>query len=108
MRPCEKSLESGALYIALSCSRGYRPTSFPERSVKAGELLDSVAPRWYASESFPMLSAELSKVIDDTIDHERSALARLSHDIHANPELRFEEHKASTWIAELLRARGFE
>lgn len=54
-----------------------------------------------------MLSSELSKVIDDTIDRERAALAKLSRDIHANPELRFEEHKASAWIAELLRARGF-
>ena len=55
-----------------------------------------------------MLSPELSKVIDDTIDRERVALAKLSRDIHANPELRFEEHKAAAWIAELLRARGYE
>ncbi|MBN9166114.1 MAG: amidohydrolase [Myxococcales bacterium 68-20] len=55
-----------------------------------------------------MLSPELSKVIDDTVDQERVALAKLSSDIHANPELRFEEHKAAGWIAELLRARGYE
>ncbi len=55
-----------------------------------------------------MLSPELSKVIDDTVDQERVALAKLSRDIHANPELRFEEHKAAGWIAELLRARGYE
>jgi len=55
-----------------------------------------------------MLSPELSKVIDETIDREREALTKLSRDIHANPELRFEEHKAAGWIAELLRARGFE
>jgi amidohydrolase len=55
-----------------------------------------------------MLSAELAKVIDDVVDRERAALAKLSTDIHANPELRFEEHKASAWIAELLRARGYE
>lgn len=55
-----------------------------------------------------MLSPELSKVIDDTVEQERVALAKLSRDIHANPELRFEEHKAAGWIAELLRARGYE
>jgi len=55
-----------------------------------------------------MLSPELSKIIDETVERERSALVKLSKDIHANPELRFEEHKAAGWIAELLRARGFE
>jgi amidohydrolase len=55
-----------------------------------------------------MLSPELSKVIDETIERERDALVKLSKDIHANPELRFEEHKAAAWIADLLRSRGFE
>jgi amidohydrolase len=54
------------------------------------------------------LSHELENAIDVVVDHERDALAKLSKDIHANPELRFEEDKAATWIAELLRARGFE
>ncbi|HVH48004.1 MAG TPA: amidohydrolase, partial [Labilithrix sp.] len=55
-----------------------------------------------------MLSFELARAIDETIDRERPALAKLSHDIHSNPELRFAEHKAAAWIAELLRARGCE
>lgn len=55
-----------------------------------------------------MLSPELSQVIDETIDRERAALTKLAHDIHANPELRFEEHKAAGWIASLLRDRGLE
>ena len=54
------------------------------------------------------LSIELEKAIDDVVDGERAALTKLSNDIHQNPELRFEEHKAASWIAELLRARGFE
>jgi amidohydrolase len=54
------------------------------------------------------LSNELENAIDAKVDSEREALAKLSNDIHANPELRFEEHKAARWIAELLRARGFE
>ncbi|HVJ88813.1 MAG TPA: amidohydrolase [Labilithrix sp.] len=54
-----------------------------------------------------MLPSELSKIIDETIDGERASLTKLALDIHANPELRFQEHKAAAWIAELLRARGF-
>jgi amidohydrolase len=54
------------------------------------------------------LTKDLEKAIDDVIDRESVALSKLSKDIHANPELRFQEHKAATWIAELLRARGFE
>jgi amidohydrolase len=55
-----------------------------------------------------MLSSELSTAIDEAVERERASLTKLSHDIHANPELRFEEHKAAQWIAELLRQRGFE
>lgn len=54
------------------------------------------------------LPKDLEKAIDAVVERESEALAKLSHDIHANPELRFEEHKAAGWIAELLRARGFE
>lgn len=54
------------------------------------------------------LSLELESAIDAVVDSERDALAKLSKDIHSNPELRFEEVKAAAWIAELLRARGFE
>jgi metal-dependent amidase/aminoacylase/carboxypeptidase family protein len=43
-----------------------------------------------------MLPTALSKDIDETVERERASLAKLSRDIHANPELRFEEHKAST------------
>lgn len=53
------------------------------------------------------LSPELSAQIDDAVLREKEALQKLSRDIHANPELRFEEHKAAAWIADLLRARGF-
>lgn len=55
-----------------------------------------------------MLSADLSMAIDEAVGRERAALAKLARDIHQTPELRFEEHKAAAWIAELLRARGFE
>lgn len=54
------------------------------------------------------LSPELSESIEASVERERNALEKLSRDIHQNPELRFEEHKAAGWIAELLRSRGFE
>jgi amidohydrolase len=55
-----------------------------------------------------VLSPEISKVLDAAVEREREALAKLSRDIHQNPELRFEEHKAAGWIADVLRARGFD
>ncbi len=39
--------------------------------------------------------------------HERTLL-ELSHRIHANPELGFEEYRASEWVADELRSGGFE
>ncbi|MFI5286240.1 MAG: M20 family metallopeptidase [Candidatus Dormibacteria bacterium] len=38
----------------------------------------------------------------------RPALIELSHRIHANPELAFEEVQSSTWLAESLTAAGFD
>ena len=35
-------------------------------------------------------------------------LVRLSHEIHAHPELGFEEEKASGWLRESLWAAGFD
>jgi amidohydrolase len=37
----------------------------------------------------------------------RDDLIKLSRRIHANPELGFEEEKASTWVAEAIAAAGF-
>jgi amidohydrolase len=38
----------------------------------------------------------------------RPRLVELSHRIHANPEVGFEEEKAASWIAEILAEAGFE
>lgn len=54
------------------------------------------------------LDPELARSIDEAVDAEAAALTRLATDIHANPELRFEETKAAGWIAELLAARRYE
>jgi amidohydrolase len=52
------------------------------------------------------LDPSLASAIDDALTAEAPALTELSRNIHANPELRFEEHKAAAWICELLEARG--
>jgi amidohydrolase len=52
------------------------------------------------------LPAELAVAIDRTVDARASELVTLARRIHAHPELRFEEHQASKWIAELLAAHG--
>jgi amidohydrolase len=53
------------------------------------------------------LPNDLSSAIDAAVDRDAAALAKLSRNIHENPELRFEEHKAAAWICELLEQRGF-
>jgi amidohydrolase len=45
--------------------------------------------------------------IDQSVANEAATLLELSHRIHANPEVRFEEIKASGWLADVLEARGF-
>lgn len=46
--------------------------------------------------------------IADAIRARRDDLLALSHRIHANPEPAFEERRASAWVAEALRAGGFD
>lgn len=41
-------------------------------------------------------------------DHIREAMVQWRHDIHAHPELGFDEHRTSTKIAELLKQFGLE
>jgi amidohydrolase len=41
------------------------------------------------------------------VDRERDALIDLSRRIHAHPELRFEEHQASVWLANYLEQSGY-
>ena len=43
----------------------------------------------------------------ELIERERDPLIELSHRIHANPELGYEETKSSGWLAEVLDANGF-
>jgi amidohydrolase len=44
----------------------------------------------------------------EKITETRSQLIELSHRIHANPELGFEERRASAWLCEMLADAGFK
>jgi amidohydrolase len=53
------------------------------------------------------ISAELAQSIDRAVDECAEDLLALARRIHAHPELRFEEHKASAWVSEFVAARGY-
>jgi amidohydrolase len=44
--------------------------------------------------------------LDQAVDEAYPALKELAKKLHEHPELAYEEHRASAWIAELLEARG--
>lgn len=54
----------------------------------------------------PPLSPEIAARIDAAVDSCAGDLAALARKIHANPELRFEEHKASEWLSEFVSSHG--
>ncbi len=52
--------------------------------------------------------AEVKTRVAAAVEDARDEILGLSHRIHANPEPAYEEHQAASWIAETLRAHGFE
>ena len=52
------------------------------------------------------LADDLAAKLDRAVDACADDLLALAGRIHAHPELRFEEHQAAGWIADLLGARG--
>ncbi|MGH7315142.1 MAG: M20 family metallopeptidase, partial [Candidatus Rokuibacteriota bacterium] len=44
--------------------------------------------------------------VAETVDRLADELEKISHQIHANPELCFQEHKASGWLADFLARHG--
>jgi len=51
--------------------------------------------------------ADVKRRIAAAIDGARDEILELSHRIHASPEVAYEEHLASGWLAEALERRGF-
>ncbi len=52
------------------------------------------------------LPATLAEALDRAVDADSPSLRELALKIHAHPELRFEEHRAASWIADVLTHRG--
>lgn len=47
-------------------------------------------------------------LLDAEVDRNQDALQKLALAMHAEPELKFEEHRAVQWMAEVLEQRGFQ
>jgi amidohydrolase len=54
-----------------------------------------------------MTVEDVKQQICERVDGERDALVELSARIHAHPELKFEEHRAASWVADYLESAGF-
>src|SRR5438270_8965929 len=52
--------------------------------------------------------SQLKDQISTKIDSLRPELERIGRDIHANPEIGYEERQAVAWLTALLREHGFE
>ena len=55
-----------------------------------------------------MKTTQAKKLARDRVELAHEALIGLSHWIHANPELGYEEHRACAWVAEWLEKAGFD
>jgi amidohydrolase len=54
-----------------------------------------------------MAGTDAKAAVNELVDSRNDDLVDLSHRIHANPELCFEEERSSRWCAEALEAGGF-
>ncbi|MGB5111890.1 MAG: M20 family metallopeptidase [Mycobacterium sp.] len=54
-----------------------------------------------------MSTGTASSIVEDTVTGRRSDLVALSHDIHAEPELAFNEHRSCAKTQALVAERGF-
>ncbi len=54
-----------------------------------------------------MSTGSASSIVEDTVNRRRDDLVALSHDIHAEPELAFDEHRSCAKTQALVAERGF-
>ena len=54
-----------------------------------------------------MSTGSASSIVEDTVNRRRDDLIALSHDIHAEPELAFDEHRSCAKTQALVAERGF-
>jgi amidohydrolase len=52
--------------------------------------------------------ADVKVRVAAAVEEARDEIVDLSHRIHAEPEPAFEEHQAAAWVADAMRAHGFE
>ncbi|MED4158783.1 hypothetical protein P5F80_07755 [Shouchella clausii] len=50
---------------------------------------------------------EKKRNIEEAVDRRDSELRQLALNIHAHPELGYQEYKASDWLSTLLEKEGF-
>src|SRR5205823_8578593 len=68
----------------------------------------AIAIQLLASVSVALASiSQLKDAISTRLDALRPELERIGRDIHANPEIAYEEHQAVAWLTELLKKYGF-
>src|SRR3977135_3837639 len=51
---------------------------------------------------------DVKQHLQQLVDGRRDSLVGLSHEIHAHPEIRFEERESSARVADLLASSGFQ
>ena len=74
----------------------------------SGELERQIPWEQIEASPFAGASPDVTARIADEVDSRAEALFALSHAIHANPELNFEEHFAAATVADLVRAQGHD
>lgn len=57
--------------------------------------------------AIPFALDEARRRLSEELEAARAEILEFSHRVHDNPEIAFQEHKASGWAAELLERHGF-
>lgn len=52
-------------------------------------------------------TSDYYELISKELEHQQPLLLELSHKLHANPEIRFQEHQAAAWLSDTLEQQGF-